>query len=462
MNSALLRLRKIHALSRRELAKRANVHEITIYRAEHGLTQLRPSTITKLSAALRVAPGAIAGNHDIVPTDFRGFVEPASLPTVISLFTGGMGFDLGFFRQGFTARVAVDIDPSVAGTVQANSMPIPVISKNIADIATSEILRVAGLKVGEATVVVGAPPCEPFTTVGSRNGFRDFRADAVHQFIRVVREARPEYFAFEQVPGFLRAAKRHMSYYKRAKLRESEIDPEYRLGSAFEGILEEFGSLGYELSVDSSNPKGSLLNSADFGSPQIRKRFVLVGSRNGSKVRLPRPTHANPNTATKAARAFQPWATLRNAIGEMPSSPGEHLEFPQKWGKFLRFVPPGGCWRHIPEEFHAEALGGAYDDKSNPDTAGLKGGRTGYLRRLSWDRPAPTLVDAPTNKASCLCHPDHTRPLTVAEYARIQGFGDEWIFAGTLSQRYRLIGQATPVDLASAIAATIRAHRYSD
>ena len=462
MNSALYRLRSYHSLSRRELAKRAGINEITIYRAEHGITKLRPSTVAKLSVALHVTPGLIAESSDSDDLRIGGIADPEPLPTVISLFTGGMGFDLGFLRQGFTVRVAVDNDPTVSGTVRANNLPIPVISRNIADVTTAELLRAAGLRFGEATVVVGAPPCEPFTTVGSRNGFRDSRADAVHQFIRVVREARPEYFAFEQVPGFLRAAKRHMSYYKRAKLKESEIDPEYRLGSAFDEILREFRGLGYGLSIDSFDPKRSLLNSADFGAPQVRKRFVLIGSRDGSEVRLPRPTHTNPATANGSTIPIQPWVTLRDAIGNMHSSRGEHVGFPRAWGKFLQYVPPGGCWRHIPEEFHLEALGGAYDDKSNPDTAGLKGGRTGYLRRLSWERPSPTLVDSPANKASCLCHPDHNRPLTVDEYARIQGFGDDWAFAGTLSQRYRLIGQATPVDLASAIAAAIRTHKFSD
>ena len=133
--------------------------------------------------------------------------------------------------------------------------------------------------------------------------------------------------------------------------------------------------------------------------------------------------------------------------------------FRRNGGKYLYLVPPGGCWRDLPEHLHKTVLGGAYDDGSDPLTAGLKGGRTGFLRRLSWDKPAPTLVDRPTNKANCLCHPEDARPLSVREYARIQGFDDNWIFAGSLSQRYRLIGQATPVQLAAAIASQIKKHR---
>ena len=104
--------------------------------------------------------------------------------------------------------------------------------------------------------------------------------------------------------------------------------------------------------------------------------------------------------------------------------------FPKKWGQYLHKVKPGGCWRDLPEHLHSVVLGGAYDDGSNAETAGLKGGRTGFLRKLSWDKPSPTLVDRPTNKANCLCHPDDNRPLSIKEYARIQGFEDDWKFFG--------------------------------
>ena len=192
------------------------------------------------------------------------------------------------------------------------------------------------------------------------------------------------------------------------------------------------------------NPKASLLNSADYGVPQKRIRFVLLGAREGPAIELPKPTHGAPDSKAVRAGARKPWATLRDALKGLDSDGDEYVSFPEKWGQYLHLVPEGGCWRNLPEHLHAVVLGGAYDDGTDPLTAGMKGGRTGYLRRLSWDKPAPTLVDRPTNKANCLCHPDKTRPLSVKEYARIQGFSDDWIFSGSLSQRYRLIGQATP------------------
>ena len=382
--------------------------------------------------------------------------------TIVSLFTGAMGLDLGFEEQGFEVKVALDSDTAVEATIRANRRVIPVITRNLSEVRTPTLLELADLKVGEATVVTGAPPCEPFTTAGARNGFRDHRANAIHEFIRVVRESGPEYFVFEEVPGFLRAAKRHVSFYERAKMKDHQIEPDARLGSAFEEVMQVFQSLGYRLSFDPKNPKASLLNSADYGSPQKRMRFVLIGALHGPPITLPRPTHAAPDSKAGLVDDRLPWATLRDALSGLDSNGDEWVSFPEKWGQYLHRVPPGGCWRDLPTELHPVVLGGAHDDGTDPNTAGMKGGRTGFLRRLSWDRPSPTLVDRPTNKANCLCHPDETRPLSVKEYARIQGFDDSWKFSGTLSQRYRLIGQATPIHLGSAVAARILQHRMGN
>ena len=160
-------------------------------------------------------------------------------PTVVSLFTGGMGLDLGFEEQGFEVKVALDSDAAVEATIRANGRDFPVVTRNVSDVTASYLLKKAGLKAGEATVVTGAPPCEPFSTAGARNGFRDHRADAVHSFIELVRNIRPEYFAFEEVPGFLRAAKRHISFYERTRMKDDEIEDDVRLGSAFDEVMQD-------------------------------------------------------------------------------------------------------------------------------------------------------------------------------------------------------------------------------
>lgn len=379
--------------------------------------------------------------------------------TVVSLFSGGMGLDLGFEKQDFDIRVAVDNDPAAHKTMIANGCQFPVIGNDIMMVESDCILKTANLAEGECTVLTGAPPCEPFSTAGNRKGLRDVRAGTIGKFIQIIRECQPEYFAFEEVPGFVRAAKRHIPYYERASMSKKDIPEDARLGSAFEEVMVEFERLGYQLSLEHDNPKNSILNAADFGAPQKRMRFVMIGARSNYPVDLPEPTHGVPDSTGVISGKLQPWNTLRDALAGINYEGDSHFEFPHKWGQFLHLVPEGGCWRDLPKHLHRRVLGGAYDDGKDPLTAGNKGGRTGFMRRLAWDRPAPTLVDSPINKSGCLCHPEETRPLSVKEYARIQGFPDEWVFAGTMTQRYRLIGQATPVALGQAIAKSILKHR---
>lgn len=364
---------------------------------------------------------------------------------MISLFTGAMGLDLGFELEGFAVRVAVDKDRWAAETIKANRPSLPVIARDVTGLPTGGILGKAGLEVGEVTVLTGGPPCEPFSTAGRRRGPEDRRAVAIHDFIRIINEAEPSFFVFEQVPGFTRAAKRHISFYERIAKRPEELAPEERLGSAFEEVMAAFCATGYALNYD-------VLNSADFGVPQKRRRFIIIGAKEGKPVPLPPPTHGSVESLEVALGLRMPWTTFRKAVNRLEDPQPEHLPFPSTWGPLLALVPPGGCWRDLPPELHEDALGGAYDAAGS----GTKGGRTGFLRRLSWDTPAPTLVDRPTTRAGCLCHPEDLRSLSVKEYARLQGFPDDWVFMGPLRARYRLVGQATPVLLARAIAKAIK------
>ena len=105
-------------------------------------------------------------------------------------------------------------------------------------------------------------------------------------------------------------------------------------------------------------------------------------------------------------------------------------------------VPEGGNWKDLPKDVVQEAMGGAF-------TSG--GGKVGFYRRLSYSQPSPTVVTSPVQKATMMCHPTMDRPLSVAEYARIQQFPDNWKFMGTTVDKYRQIGNAVPVGLAKAI-----------
>lgn len=380
-------------------------------------------------------------------------MENPVIGTVISLFTGAMGLDLGFELEGFEIKVIVEKDRAALNTIKANRPDIPVIMRDngscglrpasIEEVTTKEILQVGGLDVEEATVVIGAPPCEPYSTAGRRNGKADHRADGIWEFIRVVKEARPRYFVLEEVDSLLSSAIRHIPFYERIRKSEDQLAPEERLGSFFNEVMAAFVDTGYTLSFDPDNPKDYVLNAVDFGVAQKRKRFILIGSREAPSVNLPRRTNVQPKT-------------LGQILDEIDDTEPEYSSFSHCWGQYLPLVPPGGCWRDLPDNIQRIVLGGAYDDPNNVYTKGKKGGRTGFMRRLSRDLPSPTLVDSPTTKAACMCHPDEDRPLSVREYAALQGFSPFWSFQGSITAKYRLIGQATPVPLAQAIARSIK------
>jgi DNA (cytosine-5)-methyltransferase 1 len=373
-----------------------------------------------------------------------GLVGRMRRPMLISLFTGAMGLDLGFERAGFEVRLALDVNEWTCRTIRVNRPGIPVICNDIRRTPTDEVLRKAGLGVGGATVITGGPPCQAFSTGGKRLSINDTRpekgGDLVFEFLRVVREARPQFFVFENVAGLLSAALRHMSFYERVRKREHEIPPEARLGTAFELILNEFGKTGYRI-------KWAVLNAADYGVPQARRRLFIVGSRDGDDIQFPPPpTHGQPGSIEVVAGLRKPWPTLRDAIWDLRDKADlEYVPFPS-WGKYLKYVPPGGSWVDLPPGIREEAMGGAYYSQ---------GGRRGFFRRLSWDRPAPTLVTSPVMKGTCLCHPDYDRPLSVEEYARIQCFPDGWRFVGPTQAKYRMIGEAVPPPLAHAVAMCI-------
>jgi DNA (cytosine-5)-methyltransferase 1 len=390
-----------------------------------------------------------------IPTNQDGDSQDMPIGTVISLCSGAMGFDLGFEQEGFEIRASVEKAKWAIESIKANRPAIQIIPMPLERVKTSELLAKAGLKVGEPTVVVGAPPCEPFSTAGRRNGLQDSRAIALYEFIRVVEEARPKYFAFEEVSAFVTAAETHLPFYERILINPKELKPDEQLGSAFQKVMSMFTKMDYALSYD-GNPQNSIYNAADFGVPQKRRRFILIGSRDGKSVRMANPTHGMPGSPAVVAGMRLPWKDLRSALAGLEDAKPECMSFSPSWGQFLKHVPPGGCWRDLPTELQRKALGGAFDNCDDPRTRGKKGGRTGFMRRLSWENPSPTLVDEPTTKAACLCHPDQLRPLSIKEYARIQGFPDDWIFCGNTTAKYRLIGQATPTGLARAIAVAIK------
>jgi DNA (cytosine-5)-methyltransferase 1 len=368
-------------------------------------------------------------------------------PKVISLFTCGMGMDLGFEGAGFKTCYTNDIAKFACNTIRKNKPNVHCDEGDITMIKTADILSRGNVK-GDVDVVIGGPPCQSFSTAGMRRGLDDERGMALLEFIRVIKETRPKFFVFENVAGLKSAAKKHISFYKRIKKKSLKDD--HKLGSLFKEILGRFEIPGYKF-------EWRILNAADFGVPQKRKRLILIGSRVADPSAvfdelMKEARWCDPKRAEKEGKI--PWRTLKDALVGLDDSEREHVDFSQDVARYLEHVPPGGCWINIPKRMQRRAMGGAAND-TRPRRKGKQGGRRGFYRRLSWDRPSPTLVTSPSQLGTCLCHPDETRPLSVREYARIQGFPDNWEFVGSTPQKYRMIGEAVPVELAKSIAKSI-------
>jgi DNA (cytosine-5)-methyltransferase 1 len=157
---------------------------------------------------------------------------------------------------------------------------------------------------------------------------------------------------------------------------------------------------------------------------------------------VPKKRTSNPPAFPAAthgvSKGLKPLKTVRDAIADLVHSPGPHSEYTEQIAAYFKHVPEGGNWRHLPEHLKRQAMGASYD-------AG--GGKTGFYRRLAWDAPSPTITGTANRKATAICHPAYTRPLSVKECARLQGFPDHWQFSGSMAPQYLQIGNAVPVHL---------------
>jgi len=336
---------------------------------------------------------------------------------VVSLFSGAMGLDLGLMAAGLHVAVSQDIDKWCIQTIRSNGHVA--VEGNIRELIASEpscnfLLRPARLRQSDVFAVVGGPPCQSFSTAGKRKGVFDQRGSLYSQFLHVVDEFRPRFFVMENVKG----------------LASMLSDPEEpRSEPLLDIILSHFATIGY-------HTVHGVVDAVHYGTPQFRERLVIVGSRDNEPIYLPAPTHFHRHQNPKMR-----WHTLMDAIGDLEDV-GNYSSFSKRALAFLNMVPEGGNWKSLPANITKDAMGGAYESG---------GGKVGFYRRLSYSEPSPTLVTSPVQKATMLCHPRETRPLSVKEYARIQGFPDSWKFSGSAAECYRQIGNAVPVPLGLAI-----------
>ncbi|MEI6414053.1 MAG: DNA cytosine methyltransferase [Pseudomonadota bacterium] len=363
---------------------------------------------------------------------------PGTLPEIkaLSFFSGAMGLDQGLEKAGIPLLLACESDKTCRRTITTNRPDIALLG-DVWQYRAGDIRAAAGLaSKDEIDVMAGGPPCQTFSTAGARRGFKDVRGNALLRYVDLILELRPKYAVLENVRGLLSAPMSHTPHVMRGEgwTPGSEECP----GGALMHVLGLLRGGGYGVSFN-------LYNAANFGVPQSRERVILLCSRDGEKLPHLMPTHSR-----EGAFGLPKWRTLREALEGVNPRAGDHEEFPEDRLRFYRMLGPGQYWKHLPHELHREALGGSFD-------AG--GGKTGFLRRLDWNKPSCTLVTSPTMPATDICHPDEHRPLSVQEYLRIQQFPDNWIVCGALADQYRQIGNAVPVGLGEAVGRAILAHR---
>lgn len=330
----------------------------------------------------------------------------------ISLFSGAMGLDLGLEKAGIDIKLCQDFDPSCYDTMLKNGKSA--MTGDIRNIESSEILQRAGLATGEAFLLCGGPPCQPFSTAGKRLGINDPRGSLFMDYVRMVDETRPRFFVFENVKGLTSIA----------------VDKGGKPGGVLEIILSEFHRIGYKTVY-------GVLDAVHYGVPQFRERMVILGSRDNEDIFLPAPTHFMKHQLPQMQ-----WKTLGETIKDLENTPGPCMQFSEERLQYLRMIPEGGNWRDLPVELQPKAMGGAWESG---------GGKVGFYRRLSYSQPSPTVVTSPVQKATMMCHPTKDRPLSVKEYARIQQFPEDWKITGTVTNQYKQIGNAVPVGLAEAV-----------
>lgn len=342
---------------------------------------------------------------------------------VLSLYTGAGGLDLGFEAAGFETAVAVEIDALAVSTLRANR-DWPVLDRDIHSVSSAELLATAGLSEGEADVLIGGPPCQPFSkagywATGDTLRLDDERAGTLGAYLRVLRDTLPRVFLLENVPG--------LAY--RDKSEGLDL-----IRRTIDAINRE-RKCAYSLAV-------ARLNAADYGVPQQRERVFVVGSREGVDFAFPNPTHRPHDAETRWLIDLPPYATAWDAIGDLDNAPIAGLQVRGKWSHLLPSIPEGQNYL-----WHTERGGGV-------PLFGWRRRFWTFLLKLAKDRPSWTIQAQPGPAVG----PFHwkNRRLSARELCRLQTMPDRFEVLGNLAAVQRQIGNAVPSGLAEVLARAIR------
>jgi len=354
-------------------------------------------------------------------------------PTAVELFSGAGGLSIGLEKAGFRIVLANEIEKDFATTFKLNHPDTNVLCNDIHNINFKDEVKKLG--ISKIDLLSGGPPCQGFSTVGSKNE-KDPRNSLFYEYLRAVKELNPNYVIFENVSGF-------KNMYE---------------GKAYNTLISELRKLDYD-------SHSAILEASDFGLPQIRKRTIVVGWKKGRHpVYLPSPTHFLGNNLFGLEKI-----TLMDAISDLPelsandsnscySLPPQNIyqeemrknmwenvltehnssNYGSKMLEILSLIPNGGSVNDLPERLRPK--------KYFANT---------YARLLP-DQPAPTITRNFGTPSSSRCvHPYQNRALSTREGARLQGFPDCYVFYGSKTSKNLQIGNAVPPVFGKVIAESI-------
>jgi DNA (cytosine-5)-methyltransferase 1 len=357
---------------------------------------------------------------------------------VVDLFAGVGGLSYGFAHDNnFKIIAANEILPDMAKAYELNHPKVKMYCKDIKDFGIKDLEQDFGIKQGEIDLIIGGPPCQAYSTVGKRL-IDDHRGKLFQDYYRVLNELNPKVFLFENVKGLLSIQK----------------------GELLRTIISLFESIGYKI-------KYKVLNSADYGVPQIRERVIIIGTKLRNEYKYPLPTHSENENLF----GLKPYLTLSDAISDLPfiKSGEESFEYataPQnEFQKLMRKNAPKKLMDHNAPKNNEKLIrlmkllpdGGT--PKDLPEELRPKSGFGNTYCKLWWNRPSTTITRNLSTPSSSRCiHPKAPRPLTTREGARIQCFPDNYIFCGSRSSKNLQIGNAVPTFLSIALKDSIKKH----
>jgi len=324
---------------------------------------------------------------------------------IISLFAGAGGMDIGFVEAGHEIIWANDIDEDSVKSYKNYFKK----KYNIPEehVILGDIKKIPLEEIPEGDVVIGGFPCQGFSIANPYRGIEDSRNELYLEILRIIKGKKPKYFVAENVTGL-----HSIGGY------ETPDDKKKKLGRVLKVILQDFRDAGYKVSW-------KILNAAEFGVPQLRRRIVIMGTRDDVELTIthPVPTHSNIKAKDLLGTQLLPFNTLGDAIKDLPEE--------------------------ITSDFHIpNHVGTSHKVKIN-----------GFIgnRKTDPSKPSPTIVGrgGGTGGPVIIPHPNSKRRLTVRECARLQCFPDDYVFYGSNSSGYRQIGNAVPWPLAYHIAKMI-------